>query len=419
MRAACALLVILSVASAWAQQPAVATKIPQSAKGSVIGHVDCEETELPMRFAEIRLVPRPTEADLSGVEDQTVMSNPPKPHLRMVLGRTGLNGSFRMDGVPAGDYFAGAMMTGYVTPGIPADTRVDDEQLNRLIASLPTVHVTVGQVARVNLALRRGAVIAGRGQFADGGPAIGAMVSWELAEMNLADESVRLAIPTRLQQIAQNFDYYTDHRHVVETDDEGRYRIFGLSPGKYIVSTILASQTGSAAQVTMSDGSSPDPNGRVHPYPEMTTVYAPGVFRRNDARVFDISGSEQVMNADIKVDPSGLHTVRGKVLAGEDRHVPSQAMVRIREDGGKDVGKSVMIEDDGSFQFDYLLPGNYTLEVMPAIDETSVGGTTDVPQVLRRYKMAKLALVVGGRDLVLDDLVLTALKPGEKMEYPQ
>lgn len=50
-------------------------------------------------------------------------------------------------------------------------------------------------------------------------------------------------------------------------------------------------------------------------------------------------------------------------------------------------------------------------------DETSVAGTTDVPRVLRSYKVAKLAVVVGGHDVVLDDLLLTALKPGEKMEY--
>ena len=418
-RAAGALLVILSVAAARAQRPAAAPKVPLSATGSVTGQVDYEETKLPVRFARISLVPRPTDQDLSGVENQTVMSNPPKPHLRVVLGHTELDGSFRMDGVPAGDYFAGALMPGYVTPGIPADASASGDQLPLLIASLPTVHVAAGQVASVNLALRRGAVIAGRVQFADGSPAVGAMVEWQFAEMNLAIESVRLAVPSPLEQTLQSFEYYTDHPHGVATDDEGRFRFFGLPPGKYIVSTILASQFGSAAQVIMSDGSSPDPAGRIHLYPEITPVYEPGVFRRSDAKVFEIHGSEQVLNADLKVDPSGLHTVRGKVLAGENRHVPTQAMVRIREDGGQDVGKFILIEQDGSFQFDYLLPGRYTLEVMGARDEASVAGTIGVPQGSRSYKVAKLAIVVGGHDLVLDDLLLTAANPGEKIEYPQ
>jgi hypothetical protein len=418
MRASCALLVILSVASARAQQPAAVPKISPSTTGSVIGHVDCEETKLPVRFAQVRLIPRPADADLVGIGERTVTSNPPKPYLRMVLGNTGVDGSFRMDGVPAGDYIAGALMSGYVVSGISKDANSTGDQLKHLIASMPTVHVTAGQVANVNLALRRGAVISGRVQFADGSPAIGAGVGWELAETNLAIESVRLAIPAPLQQTMQSFEYYTDHRNSVTTDDEGRYRIFGLPPGKYIVSTILVSELGSAVQVILSDGSSPGSSGRVHLYPEMTTVYEPGVFRRTDAKVFEISGSEQVMNADLKVDPSCLHAVRGKVQAGEDRHVPSQAMVRMREDGGKDVGRFVMIEDDGSFQIDYLLPGSYILEVMGS-DETSVAGTTDVPRVLRSYKVAKLAVVVGGHDVVLDDLLLTALKPGEKMEYLQ
>jgi len=39
------------------------------------------------------------------------------------------------------------------------------------------------------------------------------------------------------------------------------------------------------------------------------------------------------MDADFKIDPDGLHTLRGRVLASEDRHAPNGAMVRLKEDG--------------------------------------------------------------------------------------
>lgn len=418
IRAACVLFLILSFASAWSQQPEPALQIPAPATGSVIGHVECGEAKFPGRFGEIRLVPRPADSN-SGLVDQAATSNPPKPQLQIVLGHTGLDGGFRMDGVPAGDYLAIARMPGYVAPGTSSNLFATDDQLKRLIVSVPTVQVVAGQVTSVNLTLRRGAAISGRVQFADGSPMVGASVGWELAEANLAIESIRMTKSSSLQRTMMTLEIFNDRSQQVVTDEEGRYRIFGLSPGNYIVSTGIASQLTSAAQVILSDGSSPEPSRRVNPYPEITTVYAPGVFRRGDAKVIEIRGSEQVTNADVKVDPSGLRTVRGRVLAGEDRHVPSQAMVRIQEDGGKEPFKFIMIEEDGSFKIDYPLPGNYTLQVTGVDEERSTANPPDAPAFSRRYQLAKLPVVVGGRDVVVADVLLSALKPGEKEEYPQ
>jgi hypothetical protein len=251
-------------------------------------------------------------------------------------------------------------------------------------------------------------------QFADGSPAIGAQVGWELAEKDVAIQSVRLARPSPLQEIVRPFEYYTQHKHGGATDDEGRYRISGLPPGKYIVITVIVSQLGSG-QVVMSDGSGSRTSGRNQMYPNMTTVYGPGVFRRGEAKVFEISGDEQVTDADVKIDISGLHTIRGRVLAGADRHVPSQAMVSLKE-GGRDLQLATM-EEDGSFQINYVPSGSYTLAVLGFPDMTVPANTTDAPQVLRNYQQAKVAVVVGGSDVVLDEVVLTAFKPGEKVDW--
>ncbi len=150
-------------------------------------------------------------------------------------------------------------------------------------------------------------------------------------------------------------------------------------------------------------------------YPELIVIYEPGVFRRKDAKVFEIRGDEQVMDGDFKIDPDGLHTLRGKVLASEDRHAPNGAMVRLREDGAKEVGRFVEIEEDGSFQINYLPPGSYTLEV--SASDLSSTESLEQANKPRGYKTVKLAVVVGEHDVVLDDVLLTALKPGEKMEF--
>jgi hypothetical protein len=410
------LMSIIAPSSVMAQKPEAAqnSRLPET--GSVIGHVECGEAKFPGRLAEIRLVPKPADSN-SISADPAEASNPPKPHVQIILGHAGLDGSFRMDDVPAGDYLAIARMPGYVAPGTSANMFATDDQLKRLIMSVPVVHIREGQVTSVDLTLKRGAAISGRVQFADGSPMVGASVGWELAEVNLAIESIRMTKFSLLQQTMLSLESYNDQRKEVVTDEEGHYRIFGLSPGNYIVSTVLASQIHPAAQVILSDGTSPDAGRQVWPYPEMTIVYGPGVFRRDDAKIIEIHGSEQVANADIKVDPSGLHAVRGRVLAGDDRHVMSQAMVRIKEDGGHDVGKFTVTEEGGSFKIDYLLPGCYMLEVA-GNDRESAAGPNDVPPVERQYQMAKVPVVIGSHDEVVGDILLRVLKPGEKMEFP-
>jgi hypothetical protein len=280
---------------------------------------------------------------------------------------------------------------------------------------MPIVHVEAGQVARVSLTLRRGAVLSGRVQFADGSPAIGVKVGWELAERDIAIQSVRLARPSRLNEIARAFESDTRHDGGGAIDDEGRYRIFGLSPGKYIISTIVASQLGTG-QVMMSDGSGVRSSGRNRMYPNMTTVYGPGVFRRKEAKVFEIRGEEQVTDADVKIDMSGLHAIKGRVLAGEDRHAPSMAMVRLMEDG-RDLLQLATTEDDGSFQINYVPSGSYTLVVLGSDDMAVPADSTEVPRQPKLYHQAKVPVVVGASDVVLGDVMLVLLKPGEKMEY--
>ena len=412
-----AFLAILPLSSAHPQQPVPIAEGPSALTGSVTGFVYDAETQLPTRFAEINIVPIPSEADGAPVKDQPTQPGMPQQRalrVQRVSGTSGIDGSFHVDDVPAGDYLVAALKPGYITPGAATamDWSLSEDQLKSLIASVPQVHVSAGQTASVSLTLHRGAVISGRMQFADGSPVIGATVGCESIEeaqrleYALRPENRGKVVSPR-QEALQSLAALQGVVPKYLTDDEGRYRIFGLPPGKYLVSTMMFLDH-SSGHVVMNDGSSPHTAGREHMFPEMIAVYAPKAFRRKDAKVFEVHGDEQITDADVTIDTSSLHNVRGKVLAA-DRQAPF-TMIRLKEDGAPMFSRLVEIEDDGSFQVNYLPPGSYTLEII----SRDVPDRTSSAAQPTEYKTVKLTVVIGDEDVVLDDVLLVPLKPGER-----
>ena len=427
MRISPLILVVACVNLAHAQQPP-ADRIPAALTGSVAGHISYANSQLPARFAEVILVHKPTDAELQpSVEDKS--SRVARPGARRpetestqvvsVSGRSGMDGSFRIDGIPAGDYLLVARIPGYLTPGAQAQSAPVRQQ----IASLPAVHVAIGQVASANLTLSRGGVLGGRVQFADGSPVIGAPVTFQAADSRLAqteEELSYLPLQNAEQENIGSFRVFQGNR---TTDDEGHFRISGLLPGKYLVVTMITTDQG-AAQVLVGNQYSLRGTGNGG-MPQPMTVYEPGVFRRKDAKVFEIHADEQLLDADIKVDPSGLHTVRGRLVAGDDRHAPKQATVQLRESGStdlRDMGDLAQSAPDGSFQIANVPAGTYTLAVVFATDQDlskmmdearrdGVGAVSSVRALTQVYKSQKVPVLVGEHDVTLDDVVLTNAKP--------
>jgi hypothetical protein len=413
-----AFLAILSLGSAHPQPPAAVPESPSALTGSVTGFVYYGETRLPVRLAEINIVPIPSEADVAPAKNQPIPPGVPQQQdrrVQRVYGTSGMDGSFRLNGVPEGDYLVAALKPGFITPGAAAamDFSLSEDQLKSLIASLPQVHVSAGGTASVSLTLHRGAVIAGRIQFADGSPMIGAMVGCESIDSVTRLESAmrpenRGKVVSPRQEALRSLSSSENLPQRVLTDDEGRYRIFGLPPGKYVVDTVVTMDHGSE-RVIMNDGSNPHTVGREHMRPEMIPVYAPATFRHKDAKVFEIRGDEQIADADVTIDPNGLHTLRGRVLAAADHHAPA-TFIRLKEEGTKDAFRFVEIEDDGTFQVNYLPSGSYKLRI------TSYDAPDPANPAAQsvEYKSVELTAVIAGHDVLLDNVLLAPLKPGEK-----
>ena len=140
--------------------------------------------------------------------------------------------------------------------------------------------------------------------------------------------------------------------------------------------------------------------------------FEPGVMAKSKAKVFEIRADERLTDADIVVDLNGLHSVRGRVLANEDRHVPSKAAVQLGDDAEKGVGRGTQISADGTFHIDYVPAGTYTLSVIGWDMESTAGKLADGPdEVIRRsYAATKMPIVVAEHDVVIDDIQLIESK---------
>ena len=380
----------------------------------MVGEVLDETTNLPLRLALVRLVPVPVGPEPVAVDPATLrpgMSFQPEVRLESVAGMSGLDGSFSLGHVPTGDYYALAMQLGYLAPGGLAFSNGEHtpEEWKRLAAALPTVHVGEGQTATLHLTARRGASVSGQVRFADGSPMVGAKVSCE----PLVEPVSSHARQSRQESALQRLVVMGETQHDLVTDDQGRFHVYGLPPGKYVLSTGIALDQ-SAGHVMFTGGGGAQTSGREHMFPEMIPVYGTSAFRRKDAKVIELGDGSSLSGVDVVVDLEGLHTIRGKILAKGDSQAPG-ALIEMREDVTRNEERIAEAEEDGSFQFNYVPPGSYTLKVT-ASNRANLPPDS-MPEKITFYNAVKLPAVVGDHDVVLPDAVLIPLKPGEQPNW--
>jgi hypothetical protein len=191
-----------------------------------------------------------------------------------------------------------------------------------------------------------------------------------------------------------------------QTDDQGFYRIVGLSPGKYTVETIIMGESelqmvGNTYQTHF------DPS---HYVEQTVTVFAPSSFRKSGAQTIDIRGDEQHSDTDIQVSLSGLHAISGKVTAGDNHHAVSRAWCVV--EAGSDFKRQSPLQTDGTFHIDYIPSGTYKLSILSAVDFEPGTGPMDleVGAVLRAYLPARTQVIVGEHDVKVDDISLIEMK---------
>jgi protocatechuate 3,4-dioxygenase beta subunit len=238
-------------------------------------------------------------------------------------------GHYRFDNVSAGDYS--------VIPFDPILT-VPAENANPLGRGTYVSMANGDSIDGVNFNLTRGAVITGRVTRQDGKPAIEAGIDIQVA----GDPSAILLDPVTGEM----------GRRAI-TDDRGIYRVFGLAPGRYKVS-------GSASWT-----------GAERP------VFYPGVTDPGQAGIVTLSAAQEAANIDIQLSTGKKYEAVGSVVDDNANPIPnaSCAYSSLPDDqqGGHSYGGFETTDAKGQFRLQNLVPGRYSVAVIPNEQSDLVG----------------------------------------------
>jgi protocatechuate 3,4-dioxygenase beta subunit len=244
---------------------------------------------------------------------------------------TDQDGNYRINEVAAGTYQIAAISPAYV-----------GAEINSFGQRGKVLILSEGENAEgIDFSLVRGGVITGKVSMADGRPVVEERIT-----IAPADQTERRGPMPQIGPLLQ-------------TDDRGIYRIYGLAPGRYKVSI---------GQSQDSYFSSTRP-GR----PAYERVFYPDVTNPDEARIVELSEGTEATNIDITVGQSITgFAAAGVVMNGETNQPLAGLRFEIRriisERNASFVGIGAFSNRLGEFRFEGLTPGKYSAFIMLPAD---------------------------------------------------
>jgi len=200
------------------------------------------------------------------------------------------------------------------------------------------------------------------------------------------------------------------------TDDQGNFRISSIPPGDYFVAAWIQIQR----MVPLSGSNAFQNVGSVQ------TVYAPGTFRKKNADIVKLSGTEEKSGITITIPTRGMHFVAGTVIQQANGMPVTGGNVQMVDADDPTLMLNGQIAPDGSFRIDFVTPGQYTLRVMNAFERpqaNSQNGTfSNSVRVSHYYGTTEQTVIVASGDSTGITLQVPALddptKPPRPMMIP-
>jgi hypothetical protein len=272
---------------------------------------------------------------------------------------TDAQGVFTIEHLPAGRYSINATRTSFLPVSYGQ---------KRPGGAGTTLAIVDGQKASVTLQMIRGGVISGTVFGEDGEPQSNTQVqAWRYAMNNGLK---------RLQQVGG-----------ASTDDRGAYRLFGLQPGEYVVSSRPNSNDMTAIERTLAEsalitqavasgqvqqGSAPGMPATVAipvQQPQMgpvngpagfVPVYHPSVFAPRSATIIRVAGGDEHQFVDIQLQLSRASIISGRVTNPPAAGLGVQLSL-VSDDPLSDTSNGSRTDQNGSFTFMNVSPGKYTI----------------------------------------------------------
>jgi hypothetical protein len=294
-----------------------------------------------------------------------------------------------------------ASVGGYVQPHEIVQAAVDaGEDVTKGISGIPIVRVSADRSVDAEISVTRGAALEGHVLWDDGSPINAAMVSVE------PKSGEHKQLPMQFNMIIMT------GQSSGNTDDRGRYRISGMAPGEYTVRVMLQTNRRMAMQ-----GGRFDARSNIGAMPLL--VYAPGGFRRTDAKPFTLAAGEERTDVDVIFNLSATHTVSGRVTSAEDHHGLNRGVVMLTDATDKTFRRSAGLDADGNFSVTFVPSGTYTMTVMNAADTVPEKPKKPEPNVMfsqvemkavRTYEKTEQQVMVAGDDLTSENIELKPVK---------
>ncbi|HVZ23875.1 MAG TPA: carboxypeptidase-like regulatory domain-containing protein [Vicinamibacterales bacterium] len=235
------------------------------------------------------------------------------------------DGAYEFDELPAGDYRITASKPGFRTAAFGQRSPTDRGQ--------PVV-VTAGQTrSQIDLVLPRFSAVTGRIVDDFGDPVEGVTVRASRLRFEAGRRRLIGVNGTAMQA----------------TDDQGRYRLYGMPPGQYIISAEIGQVSALPAAGDLS-GFAP--------------TYFPGTTNPADARLVAVPQSEEVPAVDLALVPQPTARITGRRIGPDGEPLGGTLVLVSSARSGAIVTTptGARIQDDGRFEFPNVAPGEYVIQ---------------------------------------------------------